>query len=114
MNEAATGETLRGKRVVTADGIELGGVDGEAETHIRVLAEATDLPGEHLWLPRAYVEDVTGRTIRLSRRRAELHDAVLQLSPGEQREYATLNAQVRIGRQRWLGGEIGGTARESR
>lgn len=103
MNEPTTGESLRDMRVVTADGIELGDVDGETDTHIRVHTEPTDLPEDHLWLPRALVGEIGGRTVRISRRRADLHDAVLSLSPGEQREYATLGTSIRIGRARWLG-----------
>jgi hypothetical protein len=40
--------------------------------------------------------------VRLSRERADLHDAVLAMPPGEQREFGTLLLNVRIGRERSL------------
>lgn len=102
MNEPATGETFKGRRVITSDGVELGGVDAETETHLRVRAEDSDAPDLHLWLPKMMMGDVTAGTIALNRRRADLHDAVFSLSPGQQREYATLEPTVKIGRERWL------------
>jgi hypothetical protein len=103
MNESPPGEALRNRRVVTSDGIDLGEVDGASDTHIRVLSESSDAPERHLWLPTAMVDEVSVTTVRLNRRRADLHDAVFALSPGQQRAYATLEPTVKIGRDRWLG-----------
>lgn len=104
VSEPAAGDSLRGRRVVTADGVTLGMVDGETESHIRVMMRHSDAPEGHVWLPRVMMQDVERRTIRLNRNRADLHDAVLSLSPGEQREYATLGlTATRLGRARGLG-----------
>jgi hypothetical protein len=102
MNEPATGEPLKGRRAITADGVDLGVVDAETETHLRVHAEDSDAPDRHLWLPKEMVDQVAAGTVSLNRRRADLHDAVFSLPPGQQREYATLEPTVKIGRERWL------------
>lgn len=99
-----TNEPLRGRRVFTADRVYLGPVDGDTESHIRVRTHDGDAPGGHLWLARTMIQDIGPRTIRLNRERADLHDAVLSLSPGEQREYQTLGVTTaRLGRARGLG-----------
>jgi hypothetical protein len=102
MNERANSETLKGRRVITADGVELGAVDAETETHLRVHAQDSDAPDRHLWLPKTMVDQTATGTVSLNRRRADLHDAVFSLPPGQQREYATLEPTVKIGRERWL------------
>jgi hypothetical protein len=103
MNEPASDGALKGKHVITADGIDLGEVDGETSSHIRVRSEVSDAPEHRLWLPRMMVVETTRSAVHLNRRRADLHDAVFGLSPGQQRAYATLEPTVRIGRERWLG-----------
>ena len=102
MNEPAERE-LKGRTVISADGIEIGEVEAETASHIRVRMPHPDNPGGFIWLPKETVSGVEGGAVHLSRLRAELHDAVLALSPGEQREFATLGLSVRIGRQRGLG-----------
>lgn len=107
MNQPAAGEMLRGVRVITSDGVDLGTVDAETETHLRVRAADSDAPDQHLWLPKLMVAETAAGTVSLNRRRADLHDAVFSLPPGQQREYATLESTVKIGRARWLGMETG-------
>jgi hypothetical protein len=102
MNDPAADEALKGKRVITSDGIDLGEVDGETASHLRVRSEISDAPENHLWVPRDMVDRITRGAVHLNRRRADLHDAVFALSPGQQRAYATLEPTVRIGRDRWL------------
>ena len=103
MNEPAVEGEMKGKTVVTADEIELGEVEAETASHIRVRCFADDVAGGYLWLPKQMVRGVEGDAVHLDRLRAELHDAVLALSPGEQREFGTLGLSVRIGRLRGLG-----------
>jgi hypothetical protein len=99
----ATPASLRGRRVVTADGVLLGAVDGETASHVRVHTPDGNAPDDYLWVPRAYIRLVEDDELHLHRERADLHDAVLSLSPGEQREFASLKLPFRIGRHRWLG-----------
>jgi hypothetical protein len=112
MNEATTdsadtdldvASALTGKMVVTADGETIGPVEGETKTYLRVRADASDAPGGQLWLPKRLVDRVDQETVRLNRDRADLHDAVLSMPPGEQREFGSLMLNVRIGRTRGLG-----------
>jgi hypothetical protein len=98
----ATPASLRGRRVVTADGILLGEVAGETASHLRVHTADGDAPDDYLWVPRAAIRLIEDDELHLDRERADLHDAVLSLSPGEQREFASLQLPIRIGRQRWL------------
>jgi len=102
MNEPLTESTLKGKVVVTADGIELGEVEAEAGTHLRLRSTGGDAPSSQLWLPKAMIEESDGDVIRLNRQRADLHDAVLSLSPGQQREFASLGLNLHMGRLRGL------------
>jgi hypothetical protein len=94
--------SLRGRRVVTADGVLLGEVDGETASHVRVHTPGGDAPDDYLWVPRDYIRLVEDDEVHLHRARADLHDAVLSLSPGEQREFASLKLPISIGRHRWL------------
>ncbi len=109
MNEPAAGlivansASLRGRRVVTADGILLGEVDGQTDTHLRVRTPDAEAPDGHLWVPRMYIRLIEDDELHLDRERADLHDAVLSLSPGEQREFASLGVTINLGRHRWLG-----------
>jgi hypothetical protein len=103
VTEPVVESALRGKTVVTDDDVELGEVDGETDTHLRVRAVGSDIPGGQLWLPKAMVREVAGDTITLSRARADLHDAVLAMPPGQQHEYGTLGLSLHLGRMRGLG-----------
>lgn len=88
--------------VVSADDVTLGRVDGVTETHINVRTPMGDSPTRSLWLPRAMIVTIDADVIRLRVERADLHEAVYCMSPGQQREYATLGLGVRIGRARGL------------
>jgi hypothetical protein len=102
IDEPRAGTALMGKRVVTADGVDLGTIEGETDTHLRVRTEQTDLPEGLIWIPKTMIAETVGDSMTLDRIRSDLHDAVLALSPGEQREFASLGFNVRIGRARGL------------
>jgi hypothetical protein len=103
VDEPAIESAHRGKTVVTEDGLTLGTVEAETETHLRVRADESAVAGGQLWLPKEMMAGVAGSTVRLNRERADLHDAVLAMPPGQQREFGTLSLNVRIGRARGLG-----------
>lgn len=88
--------------VVSADDVLVGRVDGVTETHINVRTPMGDSPTRQLWIPCSMIASADADTICLSVERAELHEAVYCMSPGQQREYATLGLGVRIGRERGL------------
>lgn len=94
---------LQGKLVITADDETIGPVEGVTDTYLRVRADDSDAPGSQLWIPRSLVDRVEGALVRLTPERADLHDAVLAMPPGEQREFGTLLLNIRIGRERTLG-----------
>ena len=101
--ESDAGGALQGKLVITADDETIGPVEVVTDTYLRVRADGSDSPGGQLWIPRAIVDRIDGETVRLNRERADLHDAVLSMPPGEQREFGSLLLTVRIGRERTLG-----------
>jgi len=108
MNDATTDSAgaesaLQGKLVITADDEMIGPVEVVTDSYLRVRADDSDVPGSQLWIPRSLVNRVEGELVRLTRERANLHDAVLAMPPGEQREFGTLLLNVRIGRERTLG-----------
>lgn len=94
---------LTGKMVITADDEAIGPVEAETSAYLRVRADGSDAPSGQLWLPKAMVERVERESVRLNRERADLHDAVLSMPPGEQREFGSLLLNLRIGRTRGLG-----------
>ncbi len=100
MNESTTPRP--GQMVVSADGLPVGQIEAETPTHLNVRTGG-DAPSGHIWLPRRMIESVTDDTVRLNVPRAAIHEAVLSLSPGQQREFATLGVNVKIGRARGLG-----------
>jgi hypothetical protein len=100
--EADTESALKGKLVITADDVVIGPVEVVTDAHLRVRADDSDAPGGQLWIPRTLVDRVDGGVVRLNRERAGLHDAVLAMPPGEQREFGSLLLKVRIGRERSL------------
>lgn len=102
MNETITDDALRDKTVITADGVELGTIDALTATHVRLATTNDLIESSQLWLPRAMIGGIEGDHVRLTRERGELHDAVYALAPSQQREYATLNLGIRIGRERGL------------
>jgi hypothetical protein len=101
--ESDAEDALQGKLVVTADDDVIGPVEVVTDTHLRVRADDSDRAGDQLWIPRSLVDAVDGETVRLNRERADLHDAVLSMPPGEQREFGSLLLNLRIGRERTLG-----------
>ena len=103
MNDIVVESQLKGKTVSTADGVVLGTVDATTETHVRVHTPSDIVEGDQLWLPRQMIESVTDDAIRLNVERPDIHDAVFALAPGQQRQYATLGLNVRLGRNRGLG-----------
>lgn len=88
--------------VVSADDVTVGRVDGITETHFNVRTPMGDSPTRQLWIPRSMIASSDADMIRLTVARADLHEAVYSMSPGQQREYATLGLGVRIGRERGL------------
>lgn len=101
--ELATAKEARpGMRVVSADGDELGTVQALASTHIRVGPVGGGAAGMFLWIPKTMIHTTSGDLLTLNVNRAEMHDAVFEMSPGEQREYATLGLHVKLGRARGL------------
>jgi hypothetical protein len=96
---------LAGRTVITADGDVIGPVEAETETHLRVRAAASDAGIGQLWLPKDMIGSVDRESVRLTRERADLHDAVLAMPPGQQREFGSLSLNLRIGRMRGLGHE---------
>lgn len=88
--------------VVSADGVTVGTQEAATDSHIGVRCPETDAPGGQLWLPRTMIARVEDATIRLNRNRAELHEAVYALPPGQQRAFETLGLNVKIGRARGM------------
>lgn len=101
--EPVVESNLSGRAVITADGETIGPVEAETSTHLRVRAVGDDLAIDQLWVPKDMIGSVDGDTVRLTRERADLHDAVLAMPPGQQREFGTLSLNLRIGRMRGLG-----------
>ncbi len=91
-----------GDRVVCADGEELGLVDGDEGTHLRVRRQGGATP--FVWVPKTLIDRTAGGEVHLLLPRDDLHDGVIALSPSRQREYGTLEAlamlvrRVRAGR----------------
>ena len=102
MNEQIISQLRPGQTVISADGITVGRIDADSPTHVRVRTRA-DAQTDHLWLPKGMVRSVEGDTVHLNALRADLHEAVLSLPPGQQREFGTLGLNVRIGRARGIG-----------
>lgn len=91
-----------GQMVISADGLPVGQIEAETPTHLNVRTDG-DAPTGQIWLPRRMIESVTDDVVRLNVPRTAIHEAVFSLSPGQQREFATLGANVKIGRARGLG-----------
>jgi hypothetical protein len=89
-----------GMAVISADGITVGTVDAQTDTHISVRTDGGDAPNGQIWVPKWMIATVEGETIRLNVIRADLHEAVLSLPPGQQRAFETLGLKVKIGRAR--------------
>ena len=103
--------------VLSDDGITVGRVERVTATHLSVRTpEESDAPGDQLWIPRDQVRTVDNEAVYLRVNRAEIHEAVLALPPGQQREYETLAFQGRLGRNRGMladqgrGAQPGGSA----
>src|SRR5688572_16498380 len=92
-----------GMTVVSADGVTVGVVEGGTDSHIGVRCDEADAPGGQMWLPRRMVARVEGETVFLNRERADLHEAVYALPPGQQRAFETLSLGIKIGRARGVG-----------
>jgi hypothetical protein len=102
MNETISDDALKEKAVVTADGVELGRIDAITATHVRLHTPDDMVVSSQLWLPRTMIAGIEGDLVRLNRERGQIHDAVYSLAPSQQREYATLNLGIRVGRERGL------------
>src|SRR5262245_38384940 len=89
-----------GMTVISSDGVTVGTVDTQTETHVSVHVDAGDAPNGQMWLPKRMIEAIDGETVRLNVRRDDLHEAVFSLPPGQQRSYDTLGLKVKIGRAR--------------
>jgi hypothetical protein len=88
--------------VVSADGLPVGPIEAETPTHLNVRTNG-DAPTGQIWLPRTMIASVAEDTVRLNVPRAAIHEAVLSLPPGQQREFATLGVNIKVGRARGLG-----------
>lgn len=104
MNESDQNTSSAGRQAITADGIVLGPVEADTESHLRIRLIEGDAPGGQIWVPRAWVGGVEGGAVRINRVRADLHEAVLAMPPGQQREFDTLGITVNIGRRRGVSG----------
>lgn len=83
----ATGEVAAGDQIICADGEPLGTVQADEVTHLRVLRD----DGKGIaWLPKIAVRGIGNGVVRLWVGRDDLHDSVIGLSPGRQREFLTL------------------------
>jgi hypothetical protein len=89
-----------GMTVISADDVTVGTVDSQTDTHISVRIATGDAPNGQMWIPKRMIAAVEGETIRLNVIRADLHEAVLSLPPGQQRAFETLGLNIRIGRKR--------------
>ena len=83
----ATQEIASGDQIICADEEPLGTVQADDGTHLRL---ERDDGGGVAWLPKIAVKGVHNGVVRLWVGRDDLHDAVIGLSPGRQREYLTL------------------------
>ena len=102
MNEPGAIQIRNGMIVVSADGVAIGPVEADADTHLRVRVAHGDAPAGQIWIPKAMVQGVEGSAVHLNRVRADLHEAVLSMPPGQQREFATLAITLNVGRTRGL------------
>lgn len=105
MNEPAIMQFQNGMIVVSADGVAIGPLEADADTHLRVRVEQGDAPAGQIWVPKAMVRGVEGNAVHLNRIRADLHEAVLAMPPGQQREFSTLAITLNVGRTRGLRNE---------
>lgn len=91
------------REVLSDDGMAVGRVARVTTSHISVrMPEESDAPGDQIWIPRDLVKTVDNETVYLRVNRADLHEAVLALPPGQQREFETLAFQGRLGRNRGM------------
>ena len=100
MNETAAAKPQRGQTVVTSDGIPLGPIEADERTHLRVRLLDGEGPLDAIFVPVRLVRGVENDVVQLTAARADLHEAVYTLSPGQQREYATLGLRTPFGRRR--------------
>jgi hypothetical protein len=79
-----------GDTVVCADDVPLGVVEADEGTHLRVRRPREQPP--LVWVDKHLIAGTSGGSVRLLVNRDELHDGVICMPPGRQREYATLEA----------------------
>lgn len=80
---------MAGDCVVCADDVELGVVEGDEGTHLRI--RRPERP-PIVWVPKTLIAATAANVVRLMLPRDDLHDGVIALSPGRQREYGTLES----------------------
>jgi hypothetical protein len=78
-----------GHLVVGSDGIPLGVVEGDEDTHLRLRRPQEP---STVWVPKNLIARVTSSEVHLLLSRDDLHDGVIALPPARQREYGTLEA----------------------
>jgi hypothetical protein len=78
-----------GDFVICADDVPLGVVEADEGTHLRVRRPREQPP--LVWVDKHLIAGMSG-SVRLLVNRDELHDGVICMPPGRQREYATLEA----------------------
>jgi hypothetical protein len=100
---AGRGNELTGREVITRDRVPVGRVESVTDTHLSVRTpESSDAPGGQLWVPKALIATADAENVYLTAERADLHEAVLALPPGQQREFQTLGFIGRLGRARGM------------
>lgn len=87
-----------GTMVITLDGVCLGTFESDEGTHLKVRLADADTPVHSIFVPKRMVSSMGDGEIRLRVERADIHDAVYALPPGEQREYSTLGNVRPLGR----------------
>lgn len=98
------GSAAVGDQVICADGVPLGRVEGDEGTHLRVRRSAAP---PLVWVPKSLIAGVEAGTVRLLLARDDLHDGIIALAPGRQREFGTLEGLSLLVRRARAGGPPG-------
>ncbi len=82
-----TQSAVIGDRVICSDGEPLGVVERDEDTHLRVRRPESP---PIVWVAKSLIAGVSDGMVTLLLPRDDLHDGVIALPPGRQREYGTL------------------------
>lgn len=83
----SVGTVTAGDSVLCADGVSLGVVEADEQSHIRI--HRAESP-QTIWAPKFAIDRIEDGVIRLALDRDDLHDGIIALPPARQREYGTL------------------------